>query len=137
MSRQDQYSISVTVDDEDTGVWDKMSGGGVDSEDSTYKPGAMAPRVVLGSTTDTDVVQVQRLYDLGRDHNGLVQRLLAKAGRARATVAKQPLDINGAPFGQPIVYNGVLKSCLPPEVDSESSDAALLQIEVSVEGTPA
>jgi len=137
MSRQDQYSVHVIVDGQDTGVWDKMTGGAVDSEESTYKPGGMAPSKVLGSTTETGTVTVSRLYDLNRDHNGLVQTLLATAGRARVSINKQPLDVNGVPFGSPLTYNGVLKSCAPPEVDSESADAALLAIEVSIEGIPA
>lgn len=135
--RQDQYSIHVIVDQEDTGVWDKMSGGMVDSEETKYKPGGMAPSKTLGGTRDTETLTVSRLYELERDHNGLVQRLLAGAGRLRVVVNKQPLDPNGSPFGNPLTYAGVLKSCSPPEVDSESSDAALLAIEVTVEGEPA
>jgi hypothetical protein len=133
-SRQDTYSVTVAIDDVDTGIWDKMSGGGVDSAETKYKPGGLADQVSLGGSQETANLTISRLYDLDRDHNGLVKDLLAKAGKATAVVSKQPLDRDGVPFGDPIVYTGMLKACNPPEVDSESSDAGMLEIEVSTEG---
>lgn len=134
MSRVDQYSITVSVDAEDLGIFDKMSGGGVDSDENKYKPGAMAPEVSLGGTATTANVVVSRLYDLNRDHLN-VKNLIAKVGRATAVVKKQPLDPDGNPFGTPLVYRGKLKAVTPPEPDSESGDAAMLALEVSTAGT--
>ena len=134
-SRQDQYAVSVIFDGENTGIWDKMTGGSTDSDDNKYRPGGMAPSVSLGGNSEIDDIGVSRLYDLDRDHNGLVKRLLAATGRARITVIKQPLDGEDNPFGEPLVYSGTLKGVSPPEVDSESSDPALLEITVVVDGT--
>jgi hypothetical protein len=36
-----------------------------------------------------------------------------------------------------LVYRGTLKTVTPPEIDSESSDAAVLEIEVTPAGTVA
>lgn len=135
MSRQDQYNITVSVDGIDTGTWDKMDGGAVDSEETKYKPGGLGAEVTLGGSVTTENVTVSRLYDLDRDHSGLVRMLLARAGKAKVNINKQPLDADGIPFGTPLVYKGVLKMVSPPEVDSESSDAGLLEIEVSTAGT--
>lgn len=135
MSRQDQYSVSVTLDGRPTGIWDKMSGGEVNSEETKYKPGAMGPEVSLGGSVSIENVTVQRLYDLNRDHSGLVRDLIAGAGRSEIIVIKQPLDKAGTPFGAPLVYRGVLQRVKPPESDSESSDAAILEIEISTEGS--
>ncbi len=48
----------------------------------------------------------------------------------------QPLDINGVPVGQPDIYGGTLIGYTPPDKDSESNDAALIGIEVEVDGEP-
>ena len=130
MSRQDQYRVSVVIDGESTGVWDKVTGFGTDSAETKYKPGGMVPEVPLGGSVSVDNGNVSRLYDLQRDHQN-VKRWIAKVGKADVVVNKQPLDIDGNVFGSPLVYTGKLKNCTPPEVDSESSDAALLEIEVS------
>jgi hypothetical protein len=134
-SRQDTYSVRVRVNGEGTGVWDKMSGGAVDSEETKYRPGGLGDEVSLGGHTTTENVTVTRLYDLDRDHNGLVRKLLNGVGKSKVVVTKQPLDNDGVPFGKPLVYRGILKSCTPPDVDSESTSAGLLAIEVSTAGT--
>lgn len=130
MSRQDQYRVTVIIDGENTGVWDKVTGFGTDSSETKYKPGGLAPEVPLGGTVSVDNGVVSRLYDLQRDHQN-VKRWMAGVGKVEVIVNKQPLDVDGNTFGTPLVYTGKLKMVTPPEVDSESSDAALLEIEVS------
>lgn len=136
-SRQDQTSLTVTVDGEDTGVWDKRSGGGRTSDSTKYRPGEMGAPISLGGWPDTDNITISRIYDIPRDHTtGLIRRLLAKVGKARVTVNDQPLNPDGVPQGDPITWTGTLVGCSAPERDSESSDAAMLEIEVEVDGTP-
>jgi len=95
----------------------------------------MAPTVSLGGSKTTDNVVVSRLYRLGRDHD-FVQTLFSGVGKAKMIVTKQPLDVDGNVYGKPIVYNGTLKRVTPPEHDSESSAAALLELEMTPEGEP-
>lgn len=133
LTRQDQYSVTVAVDGLDTGVWDTLTGGEMDSEETKYKPGAMSHSVSLGGNQEPGNVTVSRAYDLDRDHS-IVKTLLAKAGRAACVVKKQPLDRDAVAFGAPLVYTGVLKAVTPPEHDSESSDAGMLEMEISVDG---
>lgn len=134
-TRQDTYSVSVSVDGVNLGIWDKMTGGAVDSEEYKYKPGAMAPVVSLGGTKTVDNVVVSRLYRLARDHDR-AQWLINRVGNARVVVSKQPLDTDGNVYGKPIIYRGTLKRCTFPEVDSESSNAGLIELEVTPEGNP-
>lgn len=134
MSRLDQYDVRVSVDGTDLGTYDKLTGGEVDSEETTYKPGAMGPRVSLGGSVNVGTVVVSRLYDLARDHQ-IVHWLIGRAGKGQAVVSKQPLDIDGNVFGRPIVYSGKLKRVTAPEADSESSDPALIELEVTPAGT--
>lgn len=133
-SRQDQYAVSVTIDGVATGVWDKMTGGEMDSEETKYKPGGLAKQISLGGSQNLGNVTVSRIFDLDTIAP-LVKGWMTRAGKAPVTVTKQPLDVDGNIYGPPIIYNGILKAVTPPEVDSESSDAGLVEIEVSTRGT--
>src|SRR5262245_345973 len=138
MSRQDQYSLGVKLKMGssiiDLGIWDKMTGGEIDSEETKYKPGGMAPAISLGGSVNVGNVTISRLYKLERDHN-LVPTYKGGVGKADVIVSKQPLDVDGNPFGSAVVYVGKFKTLKLPDVDSESSDAALVEIEVSSAGT--
>lgn len=136
MSRQDQYAVTFTLDGRDLGVWDKLSGGEIDSEETKYKPGSMAPSVSLGGSTEVGNLTVSRLYVLNRDHDN-IHWMISRAGKGNCVLSRQPLDADGNAYGRPLVYTGKLKTVTPPEVDSESSDAALLECEVTPAGTVA
>jgi hypothetical protein len=140
-TRQDTYAVNVQIAHPSNGnminygVWDKMSGGALSSGAASYNPGGMQPPVSLGGRRTVANVTVSRLYRLGRDHD-VVQQLLDGVGKSAVIVTKQPLDIEGNIYGRPIVYKGVLDRVSPPDVDSESSTAGLLEIEMVVEGYP-
>lgn len=134
--RVDQYDTRVTVDGRDLGTFDKLTGGEIDSEETTYKPGGMGPRISLGGSVNVGNVTVSTLYDLSRIHL-IIHWLIGRVGRGQIVVNKQPLDPDGNAFGRPLVYRGVLKQVNPPEVDSESSDAALIEMEMTPNGTVA
>lgn len=135
MSRQDQYNVSVTIDGNALGTFDKLDGGDIDSEETKYKPGAMAPELSLGGSTTVSNVTVSRLFVQGRD-TSLVPFLKEKVGKGEVTIVKQPLDVNGSPFGAPMVYHGKLKTFTPPPADSNASTtAAVFALVVSTSGT--
>jgi hypothetical protein len=130
MSRVDQYDVSVTINGNNTGTWDKMTGGNIDSTETKYKPGGMGPQISLGGTVEVTNIVVTRLYVLARDHP-LVPYLKGGVGKATVVVIKQPLDVDGNKFGKPIVYQGKLKQLTLPEPDSEGTGASLVELEVS------
>jgi hypothetical protein len=134
-TRQDTYQVTVKIGDTKYGVWDKLSGGEVDSEEFKYKPGGMLPPVSLGGSKNVGNITISRLYRLGRDHTK-AQDLINAVGKAVVTVTKQPLDVDGNAYGVPIVWNGILKRVTFPEHDSESSSPGLIEIEVTPEGYP-
>lgn len=134
-TRSDTHRVTASLNGENMGVFDKKTGGGLDSNMLTYKPGGMGPQISLGGSTQTDNVVLSRLYRLQRDH-ARAQKWLNQVGKGQVVVTDQPLDVDGNPFGKPIVYKGTLKRVLLPEVDSESSNAAMLEIEVSIDGSP-
>lgn len=137
MSRVDQYSITVTIDGVSWGVFDKMTGGEVDSEETTYKPGGMGSRIALGGSQTIANVVISKLYDLATVHTK-IHDLITRVGKATIVVKKQPLDVDGnAGALRPLTYTGKLKRVHPPEPDSESADAALLELEMTPVGTVA
>lgn len=132
-SRQDMFRITVTVDGNNLGVFDKMTGGDKDSEETKYKPGGLGATVSLGGAQTVNNVVVSRLYDGASDGPILAAWLLAAVGKVNMSVTKTALDTDGHPVGgNGITYVGILKNVTPPEVDSESSSAAMLQLECSV-----
>lgn len=134
MSRTDQYSITLAIDGDDYGIWDKLTGGDVDSDEVKYKPGAMAPEISLGGSITVSDLTIDRLYVLDRDHVQ-VPSLINKVGKGVCTVVKQPLDLNKNAFGKPIVYTGVLKTLNFPDADSEGNAAALMTLTISSAST--
>jgi hypothetical protein len=130
MSRVDQYNITVSIGSDPLGTFDKMTGGEIDSEETKYKPGGMSEQISLGGSRTVNNITVSRLFRLDRDL-ALVSRLKSAVGKESVKVSKQSLDRDGAPFGTPLVYQGILKQITWPEPDSESSAAAILALEIS------
>lgn len=114
----------------DLGTFDKLDGFEVDSEESKFWPGGLGQQLSLGGRRTVNNGTISRLYDLARDH-GLMGWLMGGAGKADVTVVKTSLDVDGNAFGRPLVYRGKLKAITPPGHDSESSDAAMWEMEVS------
>lgn len=132
--RKDQWSNTVTIDGKPLGVWDTLAGGAVVATETKYRPGGMQPQVSLGGWASTDNVTLTRLLD--RDDWPFMQNLMEnRVGKAPVTVARQPLDTDGNPFGRPIVYRGKLMHVNPGDTDSKSADAQVWEILVSTEGT--
>lgn len=134
-TRQDTWAIIVKWRGNSIGYFDKKSGGAVDSEDFKYYPGDMAEPISLGGRQTTDNVTLQRIYDGAADH-AIIGEMMASVGRASVTVTQRPKDADGNSYGKRITWNGKLKRVLPPETDSESSSAAMLEIEVAPTGIP-
>lgn len=134
MSRQDQYNVTVVVGGSpslsDLGTFDKMTGGEVDSTESKYRPGNMGDEISLGGYRSVSNITVSRLFMHGRD-TGLVQYLIEQVGKGDVTIRKQPLDVHGNKFSKALVYTGKLKRVQFPEHDSESSDAGMMELEIS------
>lgn len=138
MSRADQYNVTVSVTrvingskvTKDLGTFDTFDGGEIDSEESLYHPGGMAAAIQLGGRVTVTNVTTSRLYSLTRDHPDMGW-VIAGVGKAEVTVTKTSLTVDGDAVDNPLVYQGKLKRAAPPTHDSESSDAARWEMEVS------
>ena len=119
-----------------SGIWDKKTGGEVDSEESLYHPGGMESPISLGGRKNVGNLVLTRICKVDRDWAALPS-LIAAVGKSKVTVGDQARDIDGNSQGiSPLTYNGRLKRVTPPEVDSESSGPALIEIEVTIDGFP-
>lgn len=132
--RRDQWGIFVSIDGRSIGPpkdsWDVLTGGEADSDELKYRPGGMKPELSLGGSLTIGACVVSRIYLRERDHAN-VHWLIGRVGKGKVVVKKQPLDIDGNSYGNPIVTSGILKRVTTPEVDSNSTEAALLEIEVA------
>lgn len=127
MSTSQMNLVTVTVDGRPLGVWDSFTGGEVSAEVGKHRPGGMVPEnshVALPTYGD---VTVGRERDRERDVE-LYRSLLPRVGRALATITKQPLDDNGAPWGKPFTYTGRLSGLSDPEVDSNSGEVSMYEL---------
>ncbi len=136
MSRESQYEVTLRINGTDFGVWDKLSGGEVDSEETKFRPGGQGAQVSLGGSKSTGNVTVSRLYRQDRDALN-VKQLFAACGSGDCVVTKQLLTNEGDAVADPIVYRGTLKTCTPPDHDSESDSAAMIELVISTAGMPA
>jgi|SRR5215467_8229517 len=132
--RKDQHRVTVKVGARNLGVFDVLTGGETDSDILQYKPGGMAAPVSLGGIPIIGQLIVSRLYTLERDH-ATVHWLLGQVGSAQVVVTKTVLDPNRNAFGSPLVTRGVLKRVTPPEVDSTVTDPAIIELEITPQGS--
>lgn len=126
---QSDYLVSVTVNGSPTGVWDSMSGGEVTADvGKRYAGGSQTPEVKRARKVVGDLT-ISRGFNKTRDDD-LLTTLLNVAGRADVTVTRQPLDVDGVPFGKPRIYNGRLSGVNLGDVAADSDDDSTLEITV-------
>lgn len=114
----------------DIGVFDTRDGGELDSDVSRHKPAAL-PEEILAGTQTTGNITVSRVFRRERDRP-LLGPLAKARGRATATITVQYVDRDENPYGNPVVYTGLLKAATPPGQDSSSSDPASLELEFEI-----
>lgn len=131
--REDLRIGFASIDGVQLGTFDKVTGGDLDSEESKYTA-AGGEEEPLGGRKTTDNVVVARNFKVGRD-DLLIQQFAHRRGQATMVVTDQPTDADYNPFGRPLTYTGVLKRISKPDTDSESNDAAMLEVELSAGAT--
>jgi|SRR5262245_9320716 len=134
-TRQDTWEIRLQVAGNNFGIWDKKSGGELDSEEVVYWPGGMNPKLSLGGRVNPGNVTLQKIYDGDDDHPRVIG-LLDAVGKHSAKITQQPMDFDGKRYGKKIVWSGKVKRVLIPDTDSEATGAAMIEIEITVEDRP-
>lgn len=128
------FLTTVTVNRESLGKFDMMSGGATTAESVRHSSSSFkGRRAALGSPPEVADVTVGRFFDYERDH-ALARRLRPLVGLAEVTVARQPLDVNGSPFGSPEVFTGILNGVTYPDFNADSSDLSMLELAITPDG---
>jgi hypothetical protein len=141
MATQGQFSVTLSKAAQngrtarDYGVWAGKTGGESTREVSDYYPGAMKPAVKeLGTVTTSDLTIRKRESDLT---DADVAELYADMeSDAVYTCVVQRLSAATRTSGNPRTYRCVIMGVAPSDVDGSSSDAAELQVTLSVFGLP-
>ncbi len=126
MSTQSQYLVTVTVDGRPIGVFDTRSGGEVEADVQKRKVGGGRTQTYPSFATPADLT-VSRGYERERDHD-LSKWLERRCGLGQMVVTEQPLGTDGAAWGTPKIFTGVLKTVNTGEVDSDSNDPRMLEL---------
>lgn len=133
-SRQDQWLNTLTIDGASYGTWDTLTGGDVQASEVKFKPGGMQPEISLGGSPTTNNITMTRLL-VAESHWDLIRGLMSRAGKAPCTVARQPLDTDGNPYGKPMVYRGNLLQVMPGDADSNATSQHMWTVVISVAGS--
>jgi len=128
-----QYLPTVTVDGLGSlGNYDKFTGGDVTTTITKHRPGGMGPEISYLGLPVYGNVTVSRVYEEVRDHT-LIATLNTLVGSTYGTVAVQPLDQNGNPYGSPRTYRGRLSAVKDGNADSTSSAPREYELEFEIE----
>lgn len=132
MSTTRQYDVTAWIDQVgQLGTFDTLTGGGVDSDEVKWHPGGMNETISLGGVSEIDNVVIGRIYLLERDHAQFLAASLFQVGKVGMVITKQPLDRDGNAWGRPLIYIGTYKRVTPPEHDSNATDAAVIEYELT------
>lgn len=130
--REQNSRLTVIIDGVNLGVWDQKTGGDTDSNSTQYFKGGMGPRISLGGAQQVNNLVLNRLEDTDIVPN--VKWLRSRAGKGNGTMTEQRLDDDGAAWGDPDVYDCKLKRVKPSDRNANSNNAAILEIELEVNG---
>lgn len=132
--RQDQNLITVKVGDTTLdAIWQSRSGGGSSAEESKVRLGGMKEETAMGGPVTTENVTVTAVYSdyLATKVHWLQQQI----GKTRASVTQDILDTSGNPTGKTLTWSGIVQAVNPPEYDGTSSDAGVLELELSTDSS--
>lgn len=120
--------VTVVVDGESLGTWISKTGGQTSAEGQKTRLGGMSPEVALGGPATTDNVVVSRLYDTYMQSKA--KGLRSKVGAAPMSVSYTPLGNDKKPSGPTETYTGILNRVTTPDADDNSSDKAMIELEL-------
>jgi hypothetical protein len=129
--REDLYRVRVRIQGTDgkvyTATYDGMDGGDATAKETKYRPGnGTEDEQTLGGANSISNITVTKLMD-ATDYSWL-SWLISQNGKAKMWISKQPLDIDGNPWGTALGYFGRLNGVNPPKTSSGSDAAATLAL---------
>jgi hypothetical protein len=134
--REDLFSVTLLITPATgspvTVIVDKMKGGASQGKDVKYRPAnGLENQLSLGGPRTVENITLTRIFD--ETINNFEQFFHENAGKAKATVTRQPLDADGNAHGKAIIYEGRFLDFKSPDIDSEADKAAMAEWVVSPE----
>jgi hypothetical protein len=133
--REDLYNVTVIVTGTDGNkakfVFDKMSGGNVTAKVTKYRAanGTQDEKILGGGKSVADITIVGLMtFDMYQ----WVPWMMDQTGKAHVNINKQPLDLDGNPYGKALTYYGRLTDTKPPDTDASSENAGTLTLTATV-----
>ena len=120
--------VTVVVDGESLGTFITKTGGQTEADGQKTRLGGMSDEVALGGPASTENVVVSRVFDTYMQAKA--KGLRAKVGLASMSVSYTPLGNNRQPSGPSETYTGILNRVTIPEADDNSSDVAMIELEL-------
>lgn len=131
-TRADTWLHVVSVNNQSLGIFDTFSGAEADSEETKYRPGGMDQELSLGGRRTYGNLTVSRYWDIYRD-GPLVKWLYNAVGQARGFCGRQAMTAQGQAVGDVMWFHGTLKRVSVPDIDSMGTDAALFELEFTID----
>jgi hypothetical protein len=129
--REDLYNVTVKIIGTDgttqSFTLDTFDGGEAQAKETKYRAGnGTEDEQTLGGANSLSNITVGGLmtYVIYQQ----VTWLISQNGKATMYVYKQPLDVNGSPYGKPLVYKGLLQGVNPPKANSQSDAAGIITL---------
>lgn len=124
--------LSGRINGLDQGIWDKRSGGKMDSSEKKYYPGGGrdTPPVSEGGTPEPENITLERATDAAKTPLKTLKRWCGR--KVRCEFTELDLDPDGNVIGEGETYIGTLKAAWKSDADSENKDEKMMAIEVSV-----
>ena len=134
MGLNNDHRVNANIAGVNEGVWDKRTGGKVDSAEKKYHPGGGrgVPPISLGGRQEIENVTCERLYDAVTAKQRLKawRRLAGKA--TPVVVTDLDTDAEDNVIGEGDTYKGTLKAVWISDSDSENEDEAHIGFEMTV-----
>lgn len=134
MGLNNDRRVSVVINGNGEGVWDKRSGGKTTSTEKKYYPGGgrgVAP-VSLGGKQEHEAITLERGFDTGVSTNKVNQLRRLCGRQIPVRVTELYLDADGNKVGEGETYIGTLRDAWPSDADSENEDESMIGIVVTV-----
>lgn len=131
MSTQQGYRTIVTVAGRSLGEFMTRKGGKTTGEPKKARSGGSRKMKSYGVLADHDDITATRVYEVGREPVQ-VGWLRSQSGRAPASLAEFPIDLDDVVIGDPTIYVGMLMSVDDGEVDVDSDDLRMLELGIQV-----
>lgn len=129
--REDQADIRVTLDGVAYGdSWKSAEGGNLEADNAKTRPGGMGRQVDLGGPAERDDLTVA--IQLTDANTAWISAFENRVGVGAVKVGITWLGPERTPVGKTHTRVGTLKGVNTPDLDSESSDASLLEIVVGM-----